>query len=425
MHRVATIDPASGGVGRLARVAYHTAVCRRPCSAGCSQRIRARRRLAGGGAEGSSRGVPAVWDRAARPLSSCTLSTLTPVTRTPGTSEAEEPHPLRHRGSAVARAGLLTGGWLIVAVLGVAAFLRLVASDSAEPLIVLDALTLVIYLPAWIVAAGALIARRWWLTAAAVVVVAAQVTFAAPELLAASPVPAWAQQAWTVRVFDANVDKSLGFQTGYVKAIERDRPDLITLEEFTPSALQSMTASGVLADFPYQCAAPTYGATGFLIASRLRLTGCRVLSVRWDGEWAPYMVAATWWFPGEPVALRVVHTLAPLPGYWREWTAALAAVDQSVRTSGTSSMLMVGDFNATWDNRQFAALLHDGLTDAAAARGKAIDMTWPNGALVPPFVRIDHLLTGAHLAATAVATGPGFGSDHRYLTATVAIQRAS
>ncbi len=27
-------------------------------------------------------------------------------------------------------------------------------------------------------------------------------------------------------------------------------------------------------------------------------------------------------------------------------------------------------------------------------------MTWPNGAIVPPFVRIDHVLTGAHLAVT-------------------------
>ena len=60
--------------------------------------------------------------------------------------------------------------------------------------------------------------------------------------------------------------------------------------------------------------------------------------------------------------------------------------------------------------------------NAAAARGKAIDMTWPNGALIPPIVRIDHLLTGTNLAATAIAAGPGFGSDHRYLTATVAIR---
>ena len=317
---------------------------------------------------------------------------------------------------------MLAVGWLIVTVLGLVALLRLVAWDSAQPLIVLDALTLVIYLPAWVVAAGALIARRWWLLAAAVVVVAAQVAFAAPELSAASPVPDWTRQAPKARVFDANVDKSAVFQTGYVRAIEQERPDLITLEEFTPPALQSMAASGVLADFPYRCAAPAYGATGFLIASRLRLTGCQVRSVRWDGQWAPYMVQATWWSPGGPVALRLVHTLAPFPAYWREWTAALAAVDQSIRVSGTKSMLMVGDFNATWDNRQFATLLHDGLTDAAAARGKAIDMTWPNGAVVPPFVRIDHLLTGTQLAATAIAADPGFGSDHQYLTATVAIR---
>ena len=49
-------------------------------------------------------------------------------------------------------------------------------------------------------------------------------------------------------------------------------------------------------------------------------------------------------------------------------------------------------------------------------------MTWPNGAVLPPFVRIDHVLTGARLAVTQIAAKPGFGSDHRYLVATVAIQ---
>ena len=44
-------------------------------------------------------------------------------------------------------------------------------------------------------------------------------------------------------------------------------------------------------------------------------------------------------------------------------------------------------------------------------------MTRPNGAVVPPFVRIDHVLTGARLAVTQITTGPGSGSDHRYLPA--------
>jgi endonuclease/exonuclease/phosphatase (EEP) superfamily protein YafD len=183
-----------------------------------------------------------------------------------------------------------------------------------------------------------------------------------------------------------------------------------------------MTASGVLASYPYRCAAPAYGATGFLIASRLRLTGCRVRSVFAYRQWIPYLVEATLWSPGGLVALRVVHPLAPFPAYWREWSAALAAVDRSVRASGAGNMAIVGDFNATWGNKGFIALLHDGLTDGAAARGRATGMTWPNGALVPPFVRIDHVLTGAHLTVTEIAAKPGFGSDHRYLTARIAIR---
>ncbi len=323
----------------------------------------------------------------------------------------------------VLRVGLLVVGWLLVAVLGVVALLRLVAWDSAEPLIVLDDLTLVIYLPAWVAAAGALIARRWWLAGAAGVMVVAQVAFAAPELLASAPVPAWAAaDAPVVRVFDANIDKSFHFQPGYVRAIEQDHPDVVTLEEFTPPALTAMKASGVLTRFPYRCTAPAFGATGFLVASRLPMTGCQVKTVLGNGWQVPYMVEATVSTSGGPVALRVVHTLAPFPAYWREWSAALAAVGKSVRASGDSRMLMVGDFNATWGNSGFVALLHDGLTDGAAARGQAVDMTWPNGGVVPPFVRIDHVLTGPQLAVTGILARAGFGSDHRYLVATVAIR---
>jgi endonuclease/exonuclease/phosphatase (EEP) superfamily protein YafD len=181
-------------------------------------------------------------------------------------------------------------------------------------------------------------------------------------------------------------------------------------------------ASGVLEDFPYRCVAPALGATGFLVASKLPLTGCQRETVMWDGAPTPYMIGATLSTSAGPVTIRLVHTLAPLPSYWREWSAALAAVDRSTRPSDDGRMLMVGDFNATWGNAGFVALVHSGLTDGAAARGDAIDMTWPNGALTPTFVRIDHILTGSQLAVTKIASGPGFGSDHRYLLATVAIR---
>ena len=337
--------------------------------------------------------------------------------RTPSSSRYRH----RRQRPSLFRAGLLVVGWFIVAVLGLIALLRVVAWDSIEPLIVVNALNAIVYVPAWIVAVGALVARRWWLAVAAGVIIAAQVAFVAPELSAANPVPSWARHAQVVRVFDANIDKSLQFEPGYVRAIDRDRPDLMTFEEFTPPALKSMEASGVLADFPYRCEDPAYGATGFMIASRLRLTGCQVRTVPWDGEPTPYMVQATLSATSGPVALRLVHTLAPFPAFWHEWTAALAAISQSVRASRHGRMLMVGDFNATWGNRGFVTLLNDGLTDGAAARGEATEMTWPNGAVVPPFTRIDHVLTGAHLAVTEIGANHGFGSDHRYLVAVVAI----
>ena len=348
-----------------------------------------------------------------------------------GTSaiEAERTNPprrgRRRRAARIAGVGLLAMSWLIVGVLGLAAVLRLVSWDSIEPFAVIDALTLVIYLPAWVVAAGALFARRWWLAAVAVVIVVAQVLFVLPELTAAAPVPAWARHAPVLRIFDANTDDAPRFYPGYVQAIEHDRPDLVTLEEFEPSAWRGMQASGVLAQFPHQCAAPQEGAIGFALVSRYPLTGCHEQTVLFGGWRVPYMVDATLWTPSGPVTLRLVHTLAPLPSSFQEWKAALAAVDRSVSADGTSRMLMIGDFNASWDSKGFAALLHDGLTDGAAARGKATEMTWPNGAIVPPFVRIDHVLTGSHLAVTGIIAKPSFGTDHRYVVATVAIQKAA
>ena len=142
--------------------------------------------------------------------------TLTAMPQTPSAFETEETDPPRHhhRGRVVGGIGLLVVSWLIVAMLGLLALLRLVAWDEIQPLVVLNALTSVVYLPAWIVASGALMARRWRLTAAAIAVVAAQVAFLMPELSATAPMPAWVQHAPVVRVFDANIDKSFHFDAG-------------------------------------------------------------------------------------------------------------------------------------------------------------------------------------------------------------------
>jgi endonuclease/exonuclease/phosphatase family metal-dependent hydrolase len=351
----------------------------------------------------------------------------------PGAVETEKASPLRPRPRRPTgiRLGLYVIGWLIVAGLGLLALLRVVAWDDAEILMVFDALYLTIYLPAWVVAAVALIARRWWLGGAALVIVAAQVAFALPELTAATSLPSWTRTATTIRVFDANLDSGYELYPGYQQAIKQYDPDLITFEEFSGDgapgfpggAIQTMRNTGLLAEYHYYCSEPDFGATGFMLASRIRVTGCRFKTVRWDGQGMYYLVEATMWLPSGPIPVRVFHTLAPLPSSWTETRSALAAADRMVKATGPAHMLLVGDFNSSWGNRGFVRLLGDGLTDGAAARGQALDMTWPNGAIVPPFVRIDHVLTGSDLAVTKISAHQGFGSDHKYLEATVAIRR--
>lgn len=309
-----------------------------------------------------------------------------------------------------------------MAALGFFALMRIVAWDTLEPFAVVNALTMVVYLPAWLVAVGAVVARRFLLAGAAVLLIGAQVAYLAPELFSAHALPSWARTAPSIRLLDANVDKSKDFSGGYSPVIERLHPDLLTLEEFTPGSLRALRRSGALAQFSSVCSDPQYGPTGFLVASRLPLTGCRVHTVPFEGRAVPYMVTATLRTHRGSVHLFVVHTLAPFPAYWQEWVRALRAVDTAMRHEATQRVLMVGDFNATWNNRGFATLLSHGLTDAAAARGQALTMTWPNGALLPAFVRIDHLLTGSRLAVTEIETHAGFGSDHRFLSAIVAVR---
>lgn len=67
-------------------------------------------------------------------------------------------------------------------------------------------------------------------------------------------------------------------------------------------------------------------------------------------------------------------------------------------------------------------LMGDGLTDGDAARGQALAMTWPNGAIVPP-----------SCASTTYSPAPRWlcphlgrnriRSDHHYLTAVVAVRK--
>ncbi len=311
-------------------------------------------------------------------------------------------------------------GWAVLSVLWAVAIARMVAWDKWEIFAILDAFTLILFLPAWPIALVALWRRRWALAGASILLAAVQVVLVAPELLATNSLPRGVRGASTLRVFDANVYQNNPSMTGYAQEIRRDQPDVVTLEEASPADLHALIASGALKHLPYRLWNHAYGSRSLVIASRYPLGPMAESSV--DGQ--PYLARTTVTLPRGHLILWVVHTTAPVEPGVREWNDELDGVDRLLRSNHPHPLLMVGDFNATWGNRGFRAILSTGLTDAGAARGEALDMTWSQLMFVlPPLVRIDHIVTGPGIVVTSIHTEPGPGSDHRALLARVAMLR--
>ena len=310
--------------------------------------------------------------------------------------------------------------WIVVAGLGVVAAMRLFAWDSLDVFAILNSVTAFVYLPAWIVVVVAAIGRRYVLAGAALVIVVLQVIFVLPELTAAQPIPAWATTAPSLKLFDANVYDVNPNMAGYAAEIKAYQPQLLTLEEAVPTDVTQLKASGALADLPYSVQIRRYDPHAFFIASKYPLTEVSISYL----YGAPLIVKMTVQLPSGPRPLWVVHTTGPVPGSFSIWKGQLADINQQLRLRGPAGLLMVGDFNSTWGNRGFRQILAQGMTDGAAARARPFQMTWSQTKpVIPPLVRIDHVLTGSDVAVTTIGTDKGPGSDHRDVQATVAFRQ--
>jgi endonuclease/exonuclease/phosphatase (EEP) superfamily protein YafD len=327
------------------------------------------------------------------------------------------PHLPSFRGRSTVGRLATTLGWLIVVGLGLVVFVRIVAWDRWPFFAEIDAAVEVLFLPAWLVLLGSLLGKRWWLCGAAVVICAAQVVYVAPELLASSAIPAAVRSEPTIRLFDANVDQSNSSMAGYITQLRSYHPDVLAMEETVPDDDVQLKAAGVLATLPYQYEISCCGSRGFIIASHYPLRDIRVSSY----QGLQYLIRSSLVLPNRTINFWVVHTTAPTNPSVSDWNQELDGIYNQLESIHPRPLLMVGDFNASWGSRGFHAILSTGLIDAAAARGDPLAFTWSQDLpILPPAIRIDHVLTAGPVTVTQIATHPGPGSDHRDITATVA-----
>jgi endonuclease/exonuclease/phosphatase (EEP) superfamily protein YafD len=121
--------------------------------------------------------------------------------------------------------------------------------------------------------------------------------------------------------------------------------------------------------------------------------------------------------PDGAIHVIAVHPTTPVHDH-EAWMQSLADLGTQAATA-EGPLLVLGDFNASYWHPAFRSLLDDGLVDAHIANGDGWSPSWPTDRVHPPFVRLDHALTGNGLVSTDVRDFEVVGGDHAGFVVTV------
>jgi len=208
-----------------------------------------------------------------------------------------------------------------------------------------------------------------------------------------------------LRVLTANILFGRASMAELVRIVERERVDVLSLQEFTPDARSGLDEQGLGELLPHEVSDPQWGAGGSAVYSRYPLTALPPL----PGTVMAHPRAALE-VDGRRVEVTAVHPLPPIGGRgladWKHSLAALPAPD-----SGGAVRILAGDFNATLDHARFRALLDRGYTDTADRRGRGLTTTW--GFTSFPRLTLDHVLVPPSVAVLSHDVLRLTGSDHR------------
>lgn len=313
---------------------------------------------------------------------------------------------------------LLSGLLVIVAWCGVlglfaVALLRVVWHDGNVPLTWLNAFTMYVYLPAYVVLAFAAWTRRWWLATTSAAVVAFHLAWVVPDFRPAIPyVPPIVNPATepaTLRIFYANVlGTNQEFDAMFAEA-ERANADILVFAELHRPWVVYMRTSELLKRYPYgtNVLKRHYGDTN--VFSRLPVTRQRVMYVA--GR-VPVSVDVA--VGDQTVRLYLVHsprpmldTVAEYEDFWRQLTPLISAE--------RGPTVLIGDFNATQHSKVYQDLEAGRMRSAHVDRGRGWVTTWPNGERPVPPIRIDQAMISPEVECVSIVEGEGRGSDHKPL----------
>ncbi|MEW2630756.1 endonuclease/exonuclease/phosphatase family protein [Streptomyces sp. NPDC048389] len=209
-------------------------------------------------------------------------------------------------------------------------------------------------------------------------------------------------------VSDVNSDPA-----GTARALLRERPDIVAVQEVMPEALPAYEKT-LARDLPHHAVVGTVG-----LWSRHPLGDVRPVDIKPRGigpGWNRGM-RATVLTPRADVAVHVAHLpsvrLGPSGGFssaWRDESARLLGT--ALAAEGPSRVILLGDLNGTVDDRGLDPVLAQ-----VGVPGPGFAFSWPASF---PVARIDQILTRS-AKVVRVRSLPATGSDHLPIAARITL----
>jgi endonuclease/exonuclease/phosphatase (EEP) superfamily protein YafD len=304
--------------------------------------------------------------------------------------------------------------WTITLAYAGLVLARYVAWDANRYLAELNAQTVWLFLPAYIIASAASCFRRFGLAIVAMVAVAFHLVTVVPSIGEAEPIPAVAAEAPPLRIVSANVRFSNPTKEKLARELLDVRAHVLLLQETTEHWLDVLGNLGFDDRYPHRVARTRSDSRGMAIYSKLPLTDVRIV----QPDDSPTIVARVA-VDGRPVSLLNAHAVGPSEGI----TAHRESVDviRELTRDLPRPRVIAGDFNATPYNRTMHRMADMGLDSAHERRGRGLAVTWPSGKRWLGPIRVDHVLVDGSIAVIEVRELDGSGSDHRPVVADLAI----
>jgi endonuclease/exonuclease/phosphatase family metal-dependent hydrolase len=298
--------------------------------------------------------------------------------------------------------------WVVVAPFVLWALARVIGLDGDTPGAQLMAFTPYVAAASIIPLAMALLTRQWWVAGVAAL---ACLTLAACVLPRAFG-SASTMEGVPLTVMSVNMLEGGADAKAIVEVVREQKVDVLTLQEFTPSAQRRLAAAGLTQLLPYDANHPVDVTRGSGLYSRYLLTGTGFV-LNAGGFYQAHGVVQA---PGaQPVAVESVHPLAPaVPATVALWRQDLR--DQKPAPTAGTPQILAGDFNSTLDYSELRGLLATGYHDAAATVGKGFTPTWPyygQRSVVTPKVTLDHVLVDTRIGVSDFNAFTIPESDHR------------